>query len=32
VWVFFYSPDRKGERPAAHLAGFSSFLQADAYG
>jgi len=25
------SPDRKGERPAEHLAGFSSFLQADAY-
>ena len=29
--VFFFSPDRKGERPAAHLAGFSGFLQADAY-
>jgi transposase len=29
--AFFYSPDRKGERPAAHLAGFSGFLQADAY-
>lgn len=28
---FFYSPDRKGMRPAAHLAGFSGFLQADAY-
>jgi transposase len=28
--VFFCSPDRKGERPAAHLAGFSGFLQADA--
>jgi transposase len=28
--VFFFSPDRKGERPAAHLAGFSGFLQADA--
>ena len=26
-----YSPDRKGERPAGHLAGFSGFLQADAY-
>jgi transposase len=26
-----YSPDRKGERPAEHLAGFSGFLQADAY-
>lgn len=29
--VFFFSPDRKGERPAAHLASFSGFLQADAY-
>ena len=29
--AFFYSPDRKGERPAGHLAGFSGFLQADAY-
>jgi len=29
--VFFYSPDRKGMRPAAHLEGFSGFLQADAY-
>jgi hypothetical protein len=29
--VFYYSPDRKGERPADHLAGFSGFLQADAY-
>jgi hypothetical protein len=29
--VFFFSPDRKGERPSAHLAGFSGFLQADAY-
>src|SRR5512134_3315545 len=29
--VFFYSPDRKGERPADHLADFSGFLQADAY-
>ena len=26
-----YSPDRKGERPAGHLAGFSGFLHADAY-
>ena len=26
-----YSPDRKGERPAEHLASFSGFLQADAY-
>jgi transposase len=30
--VFFrYSPDRKGERPQAHLASFSGVLQADAY-
>ena len=29
--AFFYSPDRKGERPADHLATFSGFLQADAY-
>jgi hypothetical protein len=27
-----YSPDRKGERPRGHLAGFKGFLQADAYG
>jgi hypothetical protein len=26
-----YSPDREGERPRAHLAGFSGFLHADAY-
>jgi hypothetical protein len=26
-----YSPDRDGERPRAHLAGFSGFLHADAY-
>jgi transposase len=26
-----YSPDRKGERPKQHLAGFSGFLHADAY-
>ena len=30
--VYFYSADRKGERPRAHLAGFSGFLQADGYG
>jgi hypothetical protein len=30
VW-FRYSPDRKGERPQAHLASFSGILQADAY-
>jgi hypothetical protein len=30
--VFFrYSPDRKGERPRAHLASFTGVLQADAY-
>src|SRR5580692_3039016 len=30
--VFFrYSPDRKGERPRAHLARFTGVLQADAY-
>ena len=30
--VFFrYSPDRKGERPRAHLASFAGVLQADAY-
>src|ERR1700691_6239085 len=30
--VFFrYSPDRKGERPRAHLANFIGVLQADAY-
>jgi transposase len=26
-----YSPDRKGERPRDHLAGFSGFLHADAF-
>jgi transposase len=26
-----YSPDRDGERPRGHLAGFSGFLHADAY-
>ncbi len=30
--VYFYSPDRRGERPRSHLAGFSGFLQADGYG
>ena len=29
--MFFFSPDRKGERPADHLRTFSGFLQADAY-
>jgi len=28
---YFYSPDRKGERPAAHLENFSGTLHADAY-
>jgi len=31
VW-FRYSPDRKGERPRAHLEPFRGILQADAYG
>jgi transposase len=30
VW-FRYSPDRKGERPQAHLDAFAGVLQADAY-
>src|SRR5580704_2241791 len=30
--VYFYSPDRGGQHPAAHLAHFTGFLQADAYG
>jgi hypothetical protein len=29
--LFRYSPDRKGVRPEAHLAGFKGYLQADAY-
>jgi transposase len=29
---FRYSPDRKGERPEAHLAKFAGILQADGYG
>jgi transposase len=29
--LFRYSPDRKGERPAEHLMGFSGALQADGY-
>jgi transposase len=28
---YCYSPDRKGERPQGHLAGFAGWLQADAY-
>ena len=30
VW-FQYSPDRKGEHPQRHLAGFAGILQADAF-
>ena len=30
--VFYYSRDRRAEHPAAHLAGWSGILQADAYG
>jgi transposase len=30
--LFRYSPDRKGERPRAHLEHFRGILQADAYG
>jgi transposase len=30
VW-FAHSPDRKGEHPGRHLAGFHGVLQADAY-
>ncbi len=29
--IYYYSPDRKGERPRSHLANFSGFLQADGY-
>lgn len=29
--AYFYSPDRAGEHPAAHLADFNGFLQADGY-
>jgi hypothetical protein len=29
--VFFYSPDRKGEHPVAHLKDFSGVLHADGY-
>ncbi len=29
--AYFYTPDRKGERPGAHLTNFSGFLQADGY-
>src|SRR5579871_5365893 len=29
--LYFYSADRKAERPASHLAGFKGVLQVDAY-
>src|SRR6185437_13622863 len=29
--VYLYAPDRKAERPAAHLAGFTGVLQVDGY-
>lgn len=29
--VFHYSPDRRGEHPRKHLAGYAGILQADAY-
>ena len=29
--AYFYSPDRGGEHPAAHLASFTGLLQADGY-
>jgi transposase len=29
--AYFYSPDRTAEHPAAHMATFTGFLQADAY-
>jgi transposase len=28
---YFYSPDRKGEHPASHMAGFKGVFHADAY-
>jgi transposase len=30
--MFYYSPDRRGEHPRAHLAAYSGVLQADAFG
>lgn len=30
--MFYYSRDRKGEHPRAHLARYAGILQADAYG
>jgi len=29
--VYFYSPDRRGEHPEAHLASWAGLMQADAY-
>lgn len=29
--LYRYSPDRKGDRPRSHLAGFKGYLHADAY-
>lgn len=29
--AFFYSPDRGGEHPEQHLAGYAGLMQADAY-
>jgi hypothetical protein len=29
--AYFYSPDRGGEHPTAHMAAFTGFLQADGY-
>ncbi len=29
--AYVYAPDRKGERPAAHLAGYAGVLQVDGY-
>jgi transposase len=29
--AYFFSPDRRGEHPARHLAAFAGFLQADGY-
>ena len=30
--MFYYSRDRRGEHPQAHLANYSGILQADAFG
>jgi transposase len=32
IVAYVYAEDRKGERPAAHLAGFAGILQVDGYG